>query len=177
MPLQVQSPAPTFKANAYFKDQDEFREVALEDYKDRWLCLYFYPMAFSHVCPTEIEVLSSLKPRFEECNCELIACSCDTHLVLKAWCHHEDKLANLNHPLMADVTKRVAMDYGVLLPEKGIALRGTFLIDPHGVLRWQQVNDLFVGRNTDEILRVLEALRSENACPCNWKREDATVEA
>ena len=177
MPIQVASPVPAFQADAYFAQTDEFRPVQLADYRGHWLCLYFFPMAFSYVCPTELQRFHTLRPKFDRLDCAVLGCSCDSHLVLKAWCDHEPKLNELNHPIMSDVTKRIALDYGVLLPQRGVALRGTFLIDPEGILRFACVNDLYVGRSPDEVLRSLEALQTSQMCPCNWKKGEATIEA
>jgi peroxiredoxin (alkyl hydroperoxide reductase subunit C) len=175
MPLQVGQPAPPFEGKAYLSTKDEFLEVSLADYADRWLCLLFYPMDFSTVCPTELTGLQAAFDRFHDANCDILACSCDTHLVHKAWCDSHDGLRGLRYPLLADVTKRIAMDYGVLVPDKGIALRGTYLIDPHGVLRFMAVNELMIGRDVIEILRELDALQTNEQCPCNWKKGEKTL--
>ena len=158
MAVQVGSPAPKFKAQAYFRGSDEFKEVSLDDFKGKWLCLYFYPMDFTFVCPTEIVAFDKAYGEFKDRDCELMTASCDSHYVHKGWCDSHEDLGKISHPMLADTTKRVSMDYGLLLPEKGVSLRGTFIIDPDGIVRWASVNDLSVGRNVDEVLRVLDAL-------------------
>ncbi|MDX1683189.1 MAG: peroxiredoxin [Phycisphaeraceae bacterium] len=184
MSVQVGSPAPKFKGMAYHRHLDKegadsddfFREVSLDDYEGKWLYLYFYPMDFTFVCPTEIKAFDEAKGEFEDRECELVTCSTDSHYVHKGWCDATEDLADLKHPMLADITKRISMDYGVLLPDKGVALRGSFLIDPQGVLRWANVNDLSVGRNTEEVLRVLDALQTDELCPCNWKQGETTLD-
>jgi len=185
MTVQVGSPAPKFKAQAYFRPEDKegagpeqfFKEVSLDDYQGKWLFLYFYPMDFTFVCPTEIQAFDEALGEFQDRDCELLTCSTDSHWVHKGWCDATDELHHLKHPMLADITKRLSMDYGVLLPEKGVALRGSFLIDPDGVVRWVNVNDLSVGRNVEEVLRVLDALQTDELCPCNWKQGQQTLSA
>lgn len=159
MAVQVGSPAAAFKAQAYFRQADPFREVALDDYKGHWLCLYFYELSFSELCGTEVAAFDGAINQFEERGCRLLACSTDSPLVHRAWCQGDSRLAGLNHPILSDMTKRVSMDYGVLLPERGVALRGTFLIDPHQTVRWIAMNDLAVGRSVDAILGELDAIQ------------------
>lgn len=179
MAVQVGSPAPKFKAKAYFRTADntdnQFKVVTLDEYKDKWLCMYFYPKDFTFVCPTEIVAFDKALGDFKDRNCEVLAVSTDSEFVHKGWCDSHNDLKKLRHPMLADITKRVSMDYGLLIPDEGVALRGTFLIDPNGVVRWVNVNDLSVGRNIDEVLRVLDALQTDELCPCNWKKGQETI--
>ena len=179
MAVQVGSPAPNFKGTAYYRGDDggdtQFREVSLDDAKGKWLCLYFYPMDFTFVCPTEIIAFDEAYGEFQDRDCELMTCSTDSHFVHKGWCDSHEGLGKISHPMLADTTKRISMDYGLLLPDKGVALRGTFLIDPDGIVRWANVNDLSVGRNVAEVLRVLDALQTDELCPCNWNKGEATI--
>jgi peroxiredoxin (alkyl hydroperoxide reductase subunit C) len=175
MGIQVGTPAPNFKVQAYLRSTDEFKEIALGDYEGKWVCLYFYPMDFTFVCPTEIVAFDNAIDEFADRDCELMTCSTDSHFTHKGWCDAKEELGSLRHPMLADITKRMSMDYGVLVPEKGVALRGTFLIDPDGIVRWTNVNDLSVGRNVDEVLRVLDALQTDELCPCNWKKGEETL--
>jgi len=179
MAVQVGSPAPSFEATAYDRTKDgsddQFPVLKSEDFKGKWLYLYFYPMDFTFVCPTEIKAFDDALGDFEDRDCAIVTCSTDSHFVHKGWCDASEELAGLKHPMLADATKRVSMDFGVLLPDKGIALRGSFLIDPDGILRWSNVNDLPVGRNVDEVLRVLDALQTDELCPCNWKKGEETL--
>ena len=160
MAVQVGSPAAPFVTEAYLRAGDQFKTISLNDYQDKWLCLYFYAMDFTGVCPTEVAAFDQAYQDFESRNCGLLGCSCDSVYAHKAWCDTEASLGKLRHPLLSDMTKRIAMDYGVLLADKGVALRGSFLIDPQRVLRFASVYDLSVGRNVKEILRVLDALQS-----------------
>jgi peroxiredoxin (alkyl hydroperoxide reductase subunit C) len=177
MAVQVGSPAPKFKAQAYQRDRDEVRDVSLEDYKGLWLCLYFYPADFTAICPTELAELDRALEQFKDRDCELLGCSGDSVHAHKAWCESHPMLRNLHHPLAADPTHRLAMDFGVLLADQGISLRGTYLIDPQGIVRWSAVYDVPVGRSIHEIIRVLDALLTHQPCPCNWKKGDPTLNA
>lgn len=177
MAVQVGLPAPKFKAQAYLAATDEFKEISLDSYQGKWLFFYFYPMDFTFVCPTEIVGFDKRLGDFQDRECEVLACSIDSHYVHKGWCASHDELKKLKHPMLADITKRISMDYGVLVPEKGVALRGSFLIDPNGVIRWTNVNDLSVGRSVDEVMRVLDALQTDELCPCNWKKGEETIKA
>lgn len=177
MAVQVGSQAPHFKAQAYLAQIDQFKEISLEDYKGKWVCLYFYPMDFTFVCPTEIAAFDAEIEKFQQRGCEIVTCSCDSHYVHKGWCDANPMLKGLKQPMLADITKRISMDYGVLLADKGVSLRGTFIIDPEGKIRWVNINDLPVGRNVDEVLRVLDALQSGGLTACNWKPGQANIKA
>jgi lipoyl-dependent peroxiredoxin subunit C len=177
MPIQVGSPAPRFRGQAYVRAKDEFREVTLEECRGRWLCLYFYPLDFTALCPTEIVALDRVHPQLQERHCDVLGCSTDSVWVHKAWCEATPELRGLRHPLLSDPTHRISMDYGVFLADKGHALRGIFVIDPLQVLRWAGLYDLSVGRSVPEILRVLDALQTDELCPCNWQKVDATLPA
>jgi len=179
MAVQVGSPAPAFKVTAYDRTKDggddQFKEVTLESFKGKWVVLYFYPMDFTFVCPTEIVAFDKALGEFHDRDCELLTASTDSQFTHKGWCDSHEDLGKLKHLMLADTTKRLSMDYGVLLPDKGIALRGTFVIDPDGVVRWSNVNDLSVGRSVEEVLRVIDALQTDELCPCNWKKGEATL--
>ena len=118
MAVQVGSPAPKFSAQAYLRSADKFQEISLDDYKGKWLCLYFYPMDFTFVCPTEIQAFDNAVGEFQSRNCELLTCSTDSHFVHRGWCEASDELKQLKHPMLADITKRISMDYGLLLPRE-----------------------------------------------------------
>jgi peroxiredoxin (alkyl hydroperoxide reductase subunit C) len=173
MSVQVARPAPSFKTQALVGR--EFKTVSLEDYRGKWVLLMFYPMDFTFVCPTELVGLNDKFGDFQDRDCVVLGASTDTVYSHLGWVNADQRLANLKYPILADVTKSIARSYGVLLEDQGIALRGTFLIDPNGVLRWANVNDLSAGRSVDEMLRVLDALQTDKLCPCNWKQGEATL--
>ncbi len=175
MPVQVTAAAPPFEAPAYLATEDAVKTIALDQYEDRWLCLFFYSTDFGRICPTEVAAFAAAHEQFQQRHCGLLGCSCDTVVVHRAWCAQVQALRGLPFPLLADVTKRIAMDYGVLLPQEGIALRGTFLIGPDGVLRWMSVHDKRTGRGIEEVLRSLDALQTGRPCPCDWQPGQATL--
>lgn len=164
--------APDFTMEVALGNGEDFGKVSLSDYEDKWLVLFFYPLDFTFVCPTEITALSDRQNEFKELDCEILGVSTDSKFSHRAWMNtarEENGLGKLNYPLGADTTHKVSQDYGVLIEEEGIALRGLFIIDPNGVVRYQVVTDDNVGRSVDETLRVLQALQSGGLCPANWK--------
>lgn len=165
--LQVGKPAPSFKAQALAGT--EFKEITLEDYRGKWVCLYFYPLDFTFVCPTEIVEFNEAVGQFKALNCEIIGGSTDSVYSHLGWTQADSRLGALSYPILSDITHQIGKDYGILIEDKGITLRGAFLIDPEGVLRYQVVHDLSVGRNVGEILRVLSALQTGELCPATWK--------
>ncbi|MCO4780901.1 MAG: peroxiredoxin [Candidatus Cloacimonetes bacterium] len=176
---QVTSQAPEFRAQAVVDGQ--IKEIGLNDYDGKWKILFFYPLDFTFVCPTEIIAFSERAKDFTDANAQLIGVSVDSHFTHLAWVNTARKdggLGGINFPLVADLDKSIARDYGVLL-DAGIALRGLFLIDPSGVIRHSTINDLPVGRNVDEALRVLEAFQFTDehgeVCPANWVKGADTM--
>lgn len=172
--------APDFKMLTT-KDLEKLNHVAtLDSYKGKWLALFFYPLDFTFVCPTEITAFNDRYQEFLDLDCEILGVSTDSVYSHRAWIktpRDENGLGELSFPLAADITKEVSRAYDVLVEEEGIALRGLFLIDPEGVVRYQVVHDLNVGRNVDETLRVLEALQSGGLCAANWKPGQTHVAA
>lgn len=177
----VQNPAPDFKATAV--SGALFKEIKLSDYKGKWLVLFFYPLDFTFVCPTEITAFSDRVKDFRDLGCELLGCSIDSQFTHMAWMNtprKEGGLGKIEYPLLADLTRKIATDYGVLNAD-GVALRGLFLINPEGKVSYQVVHDLAVGRNVDEILRVLKAFqqvaKTGEVCPANWSEGGKTMKA
>jgi peroxiredoxin 2/4 len=170
MSVRVGQMAPDFKMPAL--KGTEFGEVTLADYRDKWVVLFFYPLDFTFVCPTEVTGFSERFQEFSDLNAVVIGGSTDSVFSHLAW---TKEIGKLRYPLFSDITRETARRYGVLMEEKGIALRGTFIIDPEGKLRWALVNDLGVGRNIDEVLRVLQALQTGENCPVNWKPGQKTL--
>jgi peroxiredoxin (alkyl hydroperoxide reductase subunit C) len=169
--LKVGHLAPDFKAKAYVNG--EFKEVALKDFHGKWICLFFYPLDFTTVCPTEIRSFAQNDAKFKDLGCQVIGCSTDSEYSHKAW--FERDLKEAKFPVLADTSHHVSRDYGVLMEERGVALRGTFLIDPKGTLQWMTVNALGTGRSVDEVLRTLEALKTGEACPAEWRPGQPTL--
>ncbi|XP_023213497.1 peroxiredoxin-2-like [Centruroides sculpturatus] len=180
MAAKVQQSAPNFKGMAVVDKQ--FKEVQLADYKGKYLVLFFYPLDFTFVCPTEIIAFNDRAKEFKALNTELVAVSTDSHFSHLAWVNTPRKqggLGDMTIPLLSDFTKSIASDYGVLLEDSGIALRGLFVIDPKGIVRQIIVNDLPVGRSVDEVLRLVKALqfveKHGEVCPANWKPDSPTI--
>ncbi len=176
----VQQPAPHFKATAVMPD-GTFHELSLADFHERYLILFFYPMDFTFVCPTEIVAFSEAAERFAQLNVDLLGVSIDSHFTHLAWRNtprEEGGIGSIAYPLISDLDKSIAKSYGVLLPE-GVALRALFLIDREGVVRHQLVNDLSLGRNVDEALRLVQALQHTeqhgDVCPANWSAGVPTI--
>jgi peroxiredoxin (alkyl hydroperoxide reductase subunit C) len=153
----------------------DFQPLSLAEYKGKWVALVFYPLDFTFVCPTELVGLNDKHAEFAQRNCEIVAASTDSVYSHLGWVKADSRLGALKYPLLSDFTKKIARDYGVLIEDEGVALRGTFIIDPEGVLRFMMVNDLGTGRNIDEMLRTLDALQTGELCPCNWKAGEATI--
>ena len=173
MPM-IGQPAPQFTAQAVF-DDGEFKNITLNDYKGKWVVLFFYPLDFTFVCPTELTQFRDSLPKFKELKTEVIGCSIDSVHSHKRWISED--LNSLGYPLIGDVTKRVSRDYGVLLEDEGIATRGTYIIDPEGILQYMGIHNLNVGRNTKEIIRVLQGLQSGELCAAGWEPGDTHLTA
>ncbi len=150
----------------------DFKEINLSDYKGKWVVLFFYPLDFTFICPTEITEFSKRDSEFKAFKAQVLGVSVDSVYSHKAWLK---ELGNLNYPLLSDITKEVSRKYGVLLEDKGITLRGTFIIDPEGKVRYQLIHDLGIGRSVEEILRVLNALQTGELCPVEWKPGKKTL--
>lgn len=175
----VQKVAPDFTTDAVVGG--EFKQIKLSDYKGKWVVLYFYPLDFTFVCPTEITAFSDRIADFKKLNAEVLACSVDSKFSHLAWINtprNQGGLGKLENPLLADLNKKIAADYGVLL-DAGIALRGLFIINPEGKVAYEVVHDLGIGRNVEEVLRVLEAIqtvqKTGEVCPANWSKGGKTM--
>ena len=180
MSVLVTQAAPEFKATAVMPN-GEFKPVSLADYKGKYVLLFFWPLDFTFVCPTEIIAFSDRAEDFEKLNVQLLGVSVDSHYTHLAWRNvprTDGGLGQINYPMVADLNKEIAKAYDVLLPG-GIALRGLFLIDKEGKVRHQLVNDLPLGRNVEEALRMVKALQFFEAngevCPANWKEGSRTI--
>ena len=170
---RVSGQAPDFTANAY--DNGAFTKVSLyEDVlkKGEWAVLFFYPLDFTFVCPTEIKEFSKRAEDFKKAGAKLIGVSVDSEHSHKAWC--EGDLGALNFPLVSDLQKEISISYDVL-HDDGMSLRGTFIIDPNGTIHSSTINNLPIGRNVDETLRTLVAAKSGELCPIGWNEGEETL--
>jgi len=158
--------APNFNMMTVDGNGEVFERKSLEDFKDKWLVLFFYPLDFTFVCPTEITAYSKRYEEFKNAGAEIMGVSIDSEHSHKAWINNG--LGKLNFSLASDITKTVSKEYGVLIEEDGIALRGLFIINPKGEIKYSVIHDLNVGRSVDETLRVLKALKTGGLCPIDW---------
>jgi peroxiredoxin 2/4 len=162
--LHVGHKAPNFKMKGV--SNKEIIEYELHNSNKKWVVLFFYPADFSTICPTEVISFNNLYPKFKQQNCELIGCSTDSPLTHNAWI---ETLGGIDFPILSDSHHTTSIDYNVYVEEDAQSLRGTFIIDPQGVLRWYQISDNMVARNCDEVLRILQALQTEKECLAHWK--------
>lgn len=154
---------------------DAFVDISQSTYKGKWLILFFWPKDFTFVCPTEIKAFADLNEDFQDRDTQLIGASTDNEFVHLAWKRDNAELADLSIPMLADVGGRLSEALGILNKDALVANRATFIIDPEGIIRHVSVNDLNVGRNPHETLRILDALQTDELCPCNWKKGDDVI--
>lgn len=169
--MRVGQKAPEFALEAYAAGQ--FKHIKLSDYKGKWVVLFFYPRDFTFVCPTELRGFANAAKEFTAKNAVILAASTDSVFSHKAWL--EKDLLEVKYPVLADTAHTLSRDYEVLIEENGAALRGTFIIDPEGVLQWLVVSNLNVGRSVAETLRALDALQTGELCPVEWKPGTKTL--
>ncbi|MFY9610375.1 MAG: peroxiredoxin, partial [Blastocatellia bacterium] len=175
---QVGQPAPDFEMASTKNIQKLNEPVKLSDYNGKWVVLLFYPLDFTFVCPTELTAFSDRYDDLKAIGVEVIGVSTDSVYSHRAWLQTpRDKggVEGLEYPLAADSTKKISSDYGVLIEEKGIALRGLFVIDPEGILRYKVVHDLNIGRSVEETLRVIQALQTGGLCQAEWRPGQKTL--
>jgi peroxiredoxin (alkyl hydroperoxide reductase subunit C) len=175
--LTIGEKFPKFKLNAVvgLEKGKEFREITDSTYGGKWQVVFFWPMDFTFICPTEIAEFGKRNKDFADRDAQVWGGSTDTHFVHLAWRNEHPDLKNLPYPMLADTKRELTSALGILHKEEGVALRATFIVDPEGVIRWVSVNDLSVGRSVDETLRVLDALQTDELCPCNWKKGEKTL--
>ena len=174
MTPKVGQPAPQIDAEAYERGEPDATRVTSEHLAGRWTVLFFYPRDFTFVCPTELAGYAELADAFDAEDATLVAASTDSYWSHAAWFESHAMLAEVRYPVLADTAHELSRAYGVLT-EDGSALRGTFVIDPDGVLRHASVSDQSVGRSPEETLRVLQALRTGELCPVNWRPGQPTL--
>lgn len=172
--LTVGDRFPEFKAQASVgTSKDALTELDNSEFKDKWVVYFFYPKDFTFVCPTEIVEFNRRLADFRDRDTEVVGGSTDNEYSHLAWCQSHEDLKTLKYPLIA--AQKLAGDLGILHPEEHVALRATFIVDPNGTIQWASANGLNVGRNVDEVLRVLDALQSDELCPCNWQKGEETI--
>ncbi len=154
-----------------------FPTISNETYAGKWLVVFFWPKDFTFVCPTEIAAFGKLNSEFADRDTQVLGVSTDSEFVHHAWRTHHEDLRSLPFPMLADVKRELSTALGVLDRNEGVALRATFIVDPEGVIRFVSVNDLNVGRNPAEVMRVLDALQTDELCPCNWQKGEEVLKA
>ncbi|WP_285766275.1 alkyl hydroperoxide reductase subunit C [Peribacillus sp. SI8-4] len=168
-----------FKVQAYHAG--EFKEVTLEDVKGKWAVFFFYPADFSFVCPTELADLQDNYETFKEIGCEVYSVSTDTHFSHKGWADATDTIGKIQYPMLADPANVLSRQFGVLIEEDGLALRGTFIVNPEGQIKAYEINDLGIGRNAEELVRKVQAAQfvaehGDKVCPAKWTPGEDTLE-
>ncbi len=178
MTLGVGQQFPQFNVKATVSNHIEnaFIDVNNGTYKGKWLVVFFYPKDFTFVCPTEIKAFADLNRDFNDRDTQVLGASVDSEFVHMAWRKSHDDLRDLPFPLLADVKRELSQALGIIDPNAGVSQRATFIVDPEGVIRSVSVTDLNVGRNPAETLRILDALQSDELCPCNWKKGEETID-
>ena len=169
--LTIGKQVPDFEMNVFHNE--EIKKIKLSDYKGKWVVMLFYPADFTFVCPTELKEAAKLYPKFQKAGAEIISVSTDTAFVHKAWHDESDAIKTVQYPMGADPTGNISRLFGTYIEEEGLALRGTFIIDPDGVLKTVEMHDLGIGRSAVEALRKLEAAKfvrehGDQVCPAAW---------
>lgn len=155
----------------------EFKEISSSALEDKWSVVFFWPLDFTFVCPTELAEFNKELGSFRDRETQVLGVSTDSAFVHLAWRNSHPDLKSLGYPMLADNKKELSEALGVLHPTEKVPLRATYIVDPQGVIRWVSVNDLNVGRNVKEVLRTLDALQTDELCPCNWEKGKQTLKA
>ena len=177
--LTVGNRFPEFNLKAVVSSDPKtaFTDIGTASDRGKWKVVFFWPKDFTFVCPTEIAAFGKLDKEFRARDAQLFGVSIDSEYVHLAWRREKDELRNLPFPMLADVKRELSGALGILDPEAGVAQRATFIVDPQGVIRFVYVTDLNVGRSPEEVLRVLDALQTDELCPCNWQPGEKTLKA
>jgi peroxiredoxin (alkyl hydroperoxide reductase subunit C) len=177
--LQIGEKFPDFELTAAVStEKDEakaFKTITGDSYSGKWKLYFFWPKDFTFVCPTEIASFGKLNSEFADRDCQILGASTDNEYVHAAWRTHHADLKDLPFPMLSDIKRDLSGQLGILDEKAGVAQRATFLVDPDNVIRFIYVTDLSVGRNPQEVLRVLDALQTDELCPCNWQKGEATL--
>ncbi|WP_046368855.1 peroxiredoxin [Flavihumibacter petaseus] len=177
--LGAEFPAFNKKSVVSIEKGKEFYDLSYDEIKNagKWLVMFWWPKDFTFVCPTEIAEFNKHYNDFVDRDTVLVGASTDSEFVHLAWRNNHDDLRGLQFPMLADTSKTLAEELGILEESEKIAYRATFIVDPQGIIRWVSLYDLNVGRNVKEVLRVLDALQTDELCPCNWQKGEATLTA
>jgi len=170
-------PSYSLQATVSLEKGKTFSTVTDEDYADKWKVYFFWPKDFTLVSPTEIAAFGKMNKEFADRDVSVLGGSTDSEFAHLAWRQIHPDLKNLPFPMLADVKHELCEALGILDPQEGVAQRATYVVDPHNVIRFVSVNDLSVGRNPQEVLRVLDALQTEELCPCNWHKGDPVLKS
>lgn len=154
-----------------------FQDVTNDTYKGKWLAVFFWPKDFTFVCPTEIAEFGKLNRQFADRDAQVLGVSIDSEFVHLAWRQNHKDLNDLPFPMLADIKRELSSALDILDPVEGVAQRATYIVDPNGIVRFVMITDLSVGRNVREVLRVLDALQTDELCPCNWEKGQDTLNA
>jgi lipoyl-dependent peroxiredoxin subunit C len=175
--LGVGQPFPSFSVTATVStDKNKaFETITDASYSGKWKVYFFWPKDFTFVCPTEIAAFGKVNGEFADRDAQVLGGSTDTEFVHLAWRNNHEDLKDLPFPMLADVKRELSTALGILDPEAGVCQRATFIVDPQGIIRFVMVTDLSVGRNPHEVLRVLDALQTDELCPCNWQKGQETL--
>lgn len=175
--LSVGQPFPAFNLKAAVSNdlKTAFVDTKNEDYKGKWMVVFFWPKDFTFVCPTEIKEFGKLNKEFADREAQVLGASIDSEFVHLAWRQNHEDLKDLPFPMLADVKRELSQALGIIDPAEGVSQRATYVVDPDGIIRFVMVTDLSVGRNVKEVLRVLDALQTDELCPCNWQKGQETI--
>lgn len=175
--LKVKDKFPQFSGKAVIGNdlKTAFIELSNKDFENKWLVMFFWPKDFTFVCPTEIAEFGKLNSQFLDRDAKIVGVSTDSEFTHLAWKNQKSELKDLPFPMFADVKRDLSMALGILDHEEGVCQRATFIVDPDGIIRFVYVTDLNVGRNPAEVLRVLDALQTDELCPCNWNKGEEFI--
>ena len=175
--LSVGQASPDYELDATVSTdlKSAFKKITNKDYKGKWKVYFFWPKDFTFVCPTEIAAFGKLNGEFADRDAQVLGGSTDSEFVHHAWRVHHPDLKDLPFPMLADVKRELCTALGILDPKAGVAQRATFVVDPEGIIRFVYVTDLSVGRNPEEVIRVLDALQTDELCPCNWQKGEPVL--
>ena len=176
--VKINQEVQDFEAKAFH--ENKIKKIKLSDYKGKWIVVFFYPADFTFVCPTELEELAGKYNELKKMNVEILSVSTDTEFVHKAWHDNSPAIKKVNFPMVADPTGKISKMFGVYIKEEGLALRGSFVIDPDGVLKTMEIHDNSIGRSADELMRKVQAAQfvrehGGEVCPANWKPGSKTL--